>query len=153
MRKRKRKKIIWPFPPGVGEDIPREFKKYHIPKDDYYYLAFPLSNSQIETEENLKLLAEKGLPFEYSKSPSGAICYRIHRRYETLPDIQMELGSRDTVPIGMPARQYGKDVFWRLSQQNYLGFLFTKWTPIKPDRRKRKKQPAEENTRRRRKKN
>jgi hypothetical protein len=131
-RRARNKRPQWPYPPGVGDSIPEEFRHYHLPKDDYYYLNFPWKNSVEETANNFKLLAELNLPFEYAKTPSGCICYRLHRKHEKLSAIQAKLGPRDTVPVFMPGIQYKRRVEWRMHQQNDLAFLFkeTIWQPV-----------------------
>jgi hypothetical protein len=135
----KPKTPVWPFPPGVGDAIGPEWRKYHLPQDDYYYMAFSLANTKDETADNFKLLGKMGIPFEYSLSPSGCICYRLHRKYEKTPTIQCPLDSRETVPVYLPGIQYGRLVQWRMSQQNSLAFLFKEWQPVPLERNPRRR--------------
>ena len=131
----------WPFPENVGAKIPPEFREYHIPQDDYYYVGFPIANVLADTKDNFKVLSQLEVPFEYAKSVSGSscICYRVHRKYEKHPDIYRGADDWHTCPVVMPGMQYGRKTEYRMRQQPTLPYLYKEWNPVPKVRiRKRK---------------
>jgi len=143
-RRRRRRvdaEVEWPFPKGVGDDIGLEYRKFYIPQDDYYYISFPIAHA-VDHPGNLIRMAATGLPFEYSKAPSGCYCYRIHRKYGEKPPIYVGTDRRETVPCVMPGVIFKKDTSWRMHQQNTFPYLFTVWhkvPPVNPNRRVRRR--------------
>lgn len=138
-RKKRVRRSSWPFPPEVGSEIGAEFRQFHIPKDDYYYLSFPYTNSMEDTDNTLRLLRRKVLPFEYSRSPSGCVCYRLHRKHEKHPLVYSPPGPYTTVPVRLPYFQYGKEVSFIMHQQNTFDYLFKEWKPVLALVRRRKR--------------
>lgn len=130
----------WPFPMTKGYGISKEFRKFHIPKDEYYYLAFPYANSMEETDDTVAEIAKMGLPIEYSRSPSKCTCYRVRRDLaEEHPDMQMEADQYETVEVCMPVVQYGEVVWYRFWQQDAFPYLHTEWHKIVPVRKRRRR--------------
>lgn len=110
--------------------------------DEYYYLSFLWRNTVDDFQDTVDLLKSKGLPFEWAKSPSNCMSFRISRdnfrKYEGLHK-PANHKSENRCPAFMPYSCYKKEVLWQMEEANGFPYLYKDWTPVIPKQRRRRR--------------
>lgn len=147
----RRKAPEWPWPPGVGDAISPEFRRYYYPKEDppgsgrfYFYLGMTWADTRDFMQGTVQAIAKTGCPYEMALSPSGCVCFRIEAKWFLEPSLQKHVkhvmlpqGPRDVCPAGLPRLSFGKVSLWRMHVQNPMPWLYSPedWKPIPSQKR------------------
>ena len=112
------------------------------PKDGYYYLSFLWRNTVDDFEDTVDLLRSKNLPFEWAKSPSNCMCFRILRTdVKSRPELHKPKGQKyeRPCPAFMPYSCYGNENLWQMEEENGFPYLYYEWTKVLPEVTKRRR--------------
>lgn len=122
--------------------LPKNNRVDEVVKDEYYYLSFLWRNTIDDFQDTVDLIKNKGMPFEWSKSPSNCMCFRIKRTdWKKFPNLVKTKGKKyeRDCPAFMPYSSYGNEQLWQMEEHNHFPYLYTSWTPVLNKRRVRRK--------------
>lgn len=114
----------------------------NAPKDEYYYLSFIWRNTVDDFQDTVDLIKSKGMPFEWAKSPSNCMCFRVLREYaDNHPDLQKPEGKKyeRACTAFMPYSCYGKEQLWQMEESNHFPYLYHTWNKVMPVSRRRRR--------------